>query len=137
MILATDDIGVIAKNYRGGGYKFASRNFYTEFLAALEVANHYKNYFGEIARLSPVKSEELTLETPTRLSELSETCQVNLDTLEELNPGVYSSYFYSTKALPAGTVIKIPQGMSDKFKKGLEEIAIRHSGGLTPSVAVE
>jgi membrane-bound lytic murein transglycosylase D len=135
--LATDDIGVITSNYSGGAYKFASRNYYAEFLAALEVANHYKTYFGEIERLPAMKYEEFSLETPTRLDELSQTCQVNPETLEELNPGFHSFYFYSNRPLPAGTVLKIPPGMADRFKKGLEEIATRHAGGLTPSVAVE
>ncbi|MBI3078372.1 MAG: transglycosylase SLT domain-containing protein [Deltaproteobacteria bacterium] len=39
--VGSDDIEVILQNYRGRGFGFASRNFYAEFLAALEVTTEY------------------------------------------------------------------------------------------------
>jgi membrane-bound lytic murein transglycosylase D len=119
--LGTDDIGVIAKTYRGRAYKFASRNFYAEFLAALEVADHYKNYFGEIQRTPPLRYESFTMEIPVSFVELAEVCGVDLQTLEELNPG-YQKIFFSKKQLPSGSVIKIPTGMRAQFEKGVKEI---------------
>jgi len=121
--MQTDDIGLIAKNYRGGSYKFASRNFYTEFLAALEVANHYKDYFGEIARMEPVPYETFTLETPLLLSQLTERCGVDMATLEEMNPAYSKAFFSNSKPFPAGRTLRIPAGFSDRFAEAVRNIS--------------
>ncbi len=123
--LGTDDIGIIATKYRGGAYQFASRNFYPEFLAALEVANHYQDYFGEIQRNSPLEYEVFALEKSMSLIEMAETAHLDLDKVEELNPGLHSTFFSSRKPLPNGYLLKVPQGMSAQIKKRLEEFAGR------------
>jgi len=48
------DITTIIKDYRGPLFGYASMNFYTEFLAAVDVYQSYEQYFGQ-----------LTLDTPT------------------------------------------------------------------------
>ncbi|MFO1518517.1 MAG: lytic transglycosylase domain-containing protein [bacterium] len=135
--LGTDDIGIIAKNYRGGGYKFASRNFYTEFLAALEVANHYKDYFGEIERLPALKYETVTFDGPLPLVEVAQNCGIALSTLEEMNPGYSRVYFGSRKPLPSGYSLKIPAGMGEKFKKSAQETANRKTLKDAAPIAVQ
>jgi membrane-bound lytic murein transglycosylase D len=58
MLRAQDEIGSelpsIIGEYRGSRFGYASMNFYSEFLAAVEVYNNYQQYFGE-----------LTLDTPS------------------------------------------------------------------------
>ncbi len=120
--LGTQDIGVIAKQYRGGGYKFASRNFYTEFLAALEVANHYKNYFGEMERLSPVKYEEFFVELPLKSGELAEVLGIDLNKLQEMNPGLNPLLFISSKPLPVGYAVRIPHGTLAQVKNNIRNL---------------
>src|SRR5262245_57240813 len=46
--VGTTDFGVIVQRYRGPLFGFASQNFYAEFLAAVDLAQHYKQYFGDI-----------------------------------------------------------------------------------------
>ncbi len=48
--LGTSDIGVIVRQYRGSSFGFASRNFYAEFLAALDVDHRYGAGAGETPR---------------------------------------------------------------------------------------
>jgi membrane-bound lytic murein transglycosylase D len=45
----------IYKSYDSRSFGFASRNFYSEFLAAREVASNYRKYFGELKLDDPVK----------------------------------------------------------------------------------
>lgn len=52
--MGTKDFGVIFQYYRGPLFGFASQNFYAEFLAAIEVAQNYTRYFGDIPIDSPV-----------------------------------------------------------------------------------
>src|SRR4029434_5833495 len=121
--MQTDDIGVIAKQYRGGSYRFASRNFYPEFLAALEVANHYKDYFGEITRLTPVVYETFTAQTSLPLSQLSERCGVDLETLEEMNPAYSQVFFLGSKPFPAGYTLRVPVGLSTAFAEAAQNLS--------------
>ena len=44
----------IVKSYKSRSFKFASRNFYSEFLAARIVAKNPEKYFGKIDRKSVV-----------------------------------------------------------------------------------
>ncbi|MDB5038044.1 MAG: hypothetical protein JWQ35_1572, partial [Bacteriovoracaceae bacterium] len=46
--LGTTDISDIAFRYTSPTFGFASRNFYAQFLAAVEVASNYQRYFGEL-----------------------------------------------------------------------------------------
>src|SRR5262245_66511076 len=46
--VGTTNFGVIVQRYRGPLFGFASQNFYAEFLAAVDLAQHYKQYFGDI-----------------------------------------------------------------------------------------
>lgn len=47
--VGSDDLGVLVVRYAGPGFGFASRNFYAEFVAALQVSRHVERYFPEIA----------------------------------------------------------------------------------------
>lgn len=48
-----DDITQIIKEYRGPLFGYASMNFYSEFLAAVDVYKNYPQYFGELALDKP------------------------------------------------------------------------------------
>jgi membrane-bound lytic murein transglycosylase D len=43
------DFGTIVQHYKGPLFGFASKNFYAEFLAVLEVIKHHKVYFAELS----------------------------------------------------------------------------------------
>jgi membrane-bound lytic murein transglycosylase D len=46
--VGSTDFGTIVERYRGPLFGFASKNFYAEFLAAVEVARNYWKYFPEL-----------------------------------------------------------------------------------------
>ncbi len=47
--VGTTDFGTIVQQYRGPLFGFASKNFYAEFLAAIEVIKHHKLHFADLA----------------------------------------------------------------------------------------
>jgi hypothetical protein len=51
----------IFNGYRSRIFKFASRNFYSEFLAAREAARDYRLYFGELALDRPLSRETVVM----------------------------------------------------------------------------
>ena len=50
--LGTQDIVTIIRRYKGKSFGFASRNFYPEFLAALDVIHHRQAYYGDLPPLA-------------------------------------------------------------------------------------
>jgi len=47
------DLNAIIEDYKGPVFGYASMNFYSEFLAAVEVYGNYTNYFGELVLETP------------------------------------------------------------------------------------
>jgi membrane-bound lytic murein transglycosylase D len=58
----TTDIGVIVGRYDGPAFGFASRNFYAEFLAALDVDRHREAWFGKLDVHQPEPTRVIPLE---------------------------------------------------------------------------
>jgi membrane-bound lytic murein transglycosylase D len=69
--LGTSDIGVIVRQYRGRNFGFASRNFYAEFLAALDLDRRHGAGVGEKPRW-----REHQLERATGLQQAAATVPV-------------------------------------------------------------
>src|SRR3989442_8640917 len=44
--LGTTDIATIVRDYHGNAFGFASRNFYAEFVSALDVERNWREDFG-------------------------------------------------------------------------------------------
>ena len=51
--LCGSDLPAIINGYRGPVFGYASMNFYSEFLAALEVYENYRQYFGDLTLDAP------------------------------------------------------------------------------------
>ena len=60
--VGTTDIATISKHYKGRTFGFASRNFYVEFLAALEVDRNAERYFGPLQLDRPRPVETIALD---------------------------------------------------------------------------
>jgi membrane-bound lytic murein transglycosylase D len=100
---------VIFREYSEGWFKFASRNFYPEFLAAREVAKNYRTHFGELNLAPPLKASEIKLTGFMPITELSRRLNVNIETLQELNPALREPIFTGQKYIPKDYVLRIPE----------------------------
>ena len=94
--MGTTDFGVIFQRYRGPLFGFASQNFYAEFLAALDLAQNYKQYFGDLLFTEPSwpgRLEARTVGEPSTFSTfISPSRPVTLEArmVGELNPAIAS-----------------------------------------------
>ena len=98
----------VFNNYRSRTFKFASRNFYSEFLAALAVADNYQKYFGELTLNTPVKTTEVTLAGYTSIPNLAKHLEIDLNRLRKLNPALRPPVFKGRKYAPKGYRLKLP-----------------------------
>lgn len=118
----TDDIGTIVLNFDDPGYQFASRNFYPEFLAALEVSNNYKEYFGHLKLEKPIAFEELVLPYHTSMNQVAITLATDVAILKDLNPAYFDEYFSENTFIPQGYSIRVPRGEKSLYLAAMDQI---------------
>jgi LysM repeat protein len=98
----------IFKEYRSRIFKFASRNFYSEFLAAREAAKNYRQYFGDLKLDTPVKSREVVLKGYVSLPQMARHLNLEIAELRKLNPALRHPVFRGQKYVPKGYRLKLP-----------------------------
>jgi membrane-bound lytic murein transglycosylase D len=98
----------IFKNYRSRIFRFASRNFYSEFLAAREVAKNYHHHFGDLELQAPLKTTAVKLAGFVALPQLAQQLDVDMDLLRKLNPALRQPVFTGQKYAPKGYHLRLP-----------------------------
>ena len=99
----------IFKSYRSRIFRFASRNFYSEFLAAREAAESYRQYFGDLKLDTQPKSREVTLTGYVSLPEVAGYLKLNLADLRKLNPALRKPVILGQKYVPRGYRLRLPE----------------------------
>ena len=98
----------IFKEYRSRIFKFASRNFYSEFLAAREAAKNYQQYFGDLTMHAPRITQQIELNGYVSLPELARYLKLDLNELRKLNPALRRPVFRGQKYVPKGYRLQLP-----------------------------
>jgi len=113
--LGTRDIGRIIRDFDHRYYGFASRNFYLEFLAAYEVAEHAERYFGRVQHDEPLRYEIVRSNYHLSLPEVARLADIPMEEMQELNPAFTSYVTSGKKLLPRRTAIRVPERRGDVF----------------------
>ena len=102
----------IYKKYRSRAFRFASRNFYSEFLAARHVAKNHQTYFGKLRLARPVSHTRITTKGYLSAKEMAQELGLNADTLRQMNPALRPPVFDGRKYIPKGFSIRLPGNIS-------------------------
>lgn len=113
--LGTRDIGTIIRNFNHRYYGFASRNFYLEFVAAYEVAEHAERYFGRIVHDEPISYDVVRSNYHLSLPEVARLAGVSMEELKKLNPAFSSRITSGRDLIPRRTKIRVPERRGDLF----------------------
>lgn len=97
----------IFRNYRKGWFKFASRNFYAEFLAAVRVAKHLERS-NQLRLARPARYVSVKLPAFTDAARLCNYLGIDKNELRRYNPALRDPVFQGTKYIPADYVIRLP-----------------------------
>ncbi len=103
----------IFKNYRQGYFKFASRNFYSEFLAARNVARKLEKS-PSIKKHSPRRTVTIELKGYASIDDLSKYLHVSKATLKEYNPSLRPPIWQGEKYVPNGFKLRLPLNKSTR-----------------------
>lgn len=98
----------IFNDYKSRRFRFASRNFYSEFLAARKVAKNHERYFGKIEMDKPAESQKIVLAGYASIKDLSRYFEVDIATIRKLNPSLRPPVFREQKYVPRGYTLKLP-----------------------------
>ncbi len=115
----------IFKHYNGPSFGFASRNFYSEFIAARDIARNYQAYFGDLELANPVCREAIRLPGHATIKDLAEYFCVDIDTLKELNPSLKSSVFSGNNSVPKGFCLYLPSKIASNPRFAADNIPSR------------
>jgi membrane-bound lytic murein transglycosylase D len=107
--LGTNDIAEIVRRYDGPGFGFASRNFYTSFLAAYEASHQAEKYFGPIRKQTPIDYRVVRLEKSYSVKTLANALGADLDTIRAHNLSLREAFWRGKRAAPAGITLRVPK----------------------------
>ena len=121
-----NDFVAIARHYSGAGFGFASRNFYTEFLAARDIARNPQRFFPEGVRYDPpLNLDRVRLRQAVDTMTLADYYEVSSGELTSLNKAWNPAAQNGRIALPAGTLVWLPAGtMARLTQRGIADRAL-------------
>jgi len=103
----TTRIEQIIMHYKGPSFGFASRNFYPQFLAVLDVERQAQTLFG-VLQLDPhPQYDEIELEAYVEAQTLADTLGITLEHLKFDNPALRPVVWDGSKRIPQGYVVKV------------------------------
>ena len=111
----------IFNHYKSKNFRFASRNFYSEFVAAREVAANHEKYFGKITSDTPVESQKIVMAGYAPIKDLGQYFGVDLETLRKLNPSLRPPVFRGQKYVPKGYSLRLPSDVVQNRMGGSTE----------------
>ncbi|MDR3088644.1 MAG: lytic transglycosylase domain-containing protein [Desulfobulbaceae bacterium] len=104
---ALGDYERIFREYEEGYFKFAARNFYSEFLAAVRVAKRLEND-PSLALHQPPLVKRHVVARPSYISEIERVTGVNRDELRRHNPALLPPALSGKKPIPSGHALRLP-----------------------------
>ena len=113
----------IFNGYRSRIFKFASRNFYSEFLAAREIARDYRRYFGELDLDKPLRRETVVMAGYGSLPQIARQLDLKISELAKLNPALRKPVLRGQKYVPRGFHLNLPADSDRDWQSMIAELA--------------
>lgn len=98
------DLIEIIRRYQGPSFGFASKSFYAEFLAALEVAKRSEEFFPALEYHPPFPVEEMEMKRPVSVAALLKPTDIGRADFLEWNPALNPKI----REIPKGYRVKVP-----------------------------
>ncbi len=106
----TTDIETIIADYRGRLFGFASRNFYAQFLAVLQIENDLELYYGDFTMDPALEFLEVRVDGFVDARVLADAVGVSLEQLRSDNQALRPAVWEGNKRIPSGFPVKVRAG---------------------------
>jgi membrane-bound lytic murein transglycosylase D len=111
------DLRVIIDKYESRIFGFAGRNFYPEFLAAVEIAQDHQAFFGPLAIEPPVQFDTYRVPSTIHVRQVMKTLDMDENSFKRLNPKFTKRFWSGNRTLAAGTEVRIPAGTAQQASR--------------------
>mgnify|MGYP005725457789 CR=1 FL=1 len=98
----------IREKYLRRSFGFASKNFYPEVLAVVEICDSIDHYFPNIKKDPVLLFQEITVSKPVALNKFAKTYNIDFLEFKRLNPGFRSQVWRGSRRVPANYTIRLP-----------------------------
>jgi len=102
--IESDNLVDLIRDYYHPYWGFPPKNFYAEFLAAVEIGKNIDRYFPELQLDPPLAIREIELKTSVSLAALAKNTGLSRDQLLAWNPALTAQ----VRSVPAGYRVKPP-----------------------------
>lgn len=109
--LGTADLSEIIQRYESPSFGFASKSFYAEFLAALDVAKRSEEFFPDLEYHPPFSLEKIEVKQAVPVAALLKFANTPRAEFLDWNPALSSNI----RSLPKGYRIKVPSEKLEFF----------------------
>jgi membrane-bound lytic murein transglycosylase D len=113
--LGTTDLVRIIQRYDGRSFGFASKNFYAEFLAALETERNAGQYFNGLRPAAALTWHGVVLPHYVRLAPLAAALAMSPTALADINPALSSRVRSGDLYIPKGYRLWLPANRASAF----------------------
>jgi membrane-bound lytic murein transglycosylase D len=121
--VGTNDIGSIIARYQGSAFGFSSRNFYPEFLAAVEVEREAERHFGPLTPPAIPPSTVCEIDAPVGIEVAARLASTDRATLMLLNPALLPPVSGGRYDIPRGYDLRVPHESASGFEARLAALA--------------
>lgn len=116
-----NDLLKIIEHYRSRAFGFAGKNFYAEFLAAIEVARNYTEYFGPLEIAPPLRFDTVSLKKAYHVSHFTQIPELTESVLQAYNPQIKNYIWKRSKIVPVGVKLRVPEGSGQMVTAALKK----------------
>lgn len=124
--LGTNDITRIIKEFKHPKFGFASRNFFPSFLAAYDICENYRDYFGNLEFQPALSFDLIETDYNIKIPDASLLSAITLAEVKTLNPALRPEVFSGEYYLPMGFPLRLPKGKGEQFLKTIPKVPSSH-----------
>ena len=117
----TDIVKIIDK-YKSRTFGFASRNFYSEFLAALNVVNNQNKYFPFLNIKKPLRRVSFRLPNYININTAVNYFDMTREEIAETNPSLRRPVLIGEKRIPKGYFFQAPASKIKNLRSNYNKI---------------
>ncbi len=114
----------IIAEYDHPQFGFASRNFYAELLASLDIDRNSARYYGPFTPERLPATRTVMLDRPVQWTEAARLAGTPDRVLADLNPALMDSVLSGRTPIPAGYGLRLPANGARGFEDRLARLSI-------------
>ena len=122
--VGSPDIVALIERYEGRGFGFAGRNFYPEFVAALEVDRDAERFFGPLDFEVPIPTQDVLLTRSLSLGAAAQAAGLSRDEFLAHNPALGSAIARGAVSVPHGYRCRVPAARQETFQQNVAALPI-------------